>query len=214
MTTLMKPEDGTLKTSWTRIARLKNVDDEQGWREFYELYRQLILGVAVKAGLRQDEAEEVLQKTMASVANQMAGFKPDPAHGSFRGWLLQNVRWKITDQFRKRLPAGSMSAATSEAATTATTPTVERVPDGQEIDLDSLCDAEWRARLRERALKELQGEVRARDYQIFHLLAVENRSPFDVARMVGINRALVYVVRHRVGRILDKIVKELDRRLG
>lgn len=210
----MKPEDETLKTSWTRIARLKNVNDEQGWREFYELYRQLILGVAVKAGLRQDEAEEVLQETMSSAASRMADFEPDPAHGSFRAWLLQSARWKITDQFRKRLPGASRSAVTSEAAATATTPTVERVPDGREIDLDSLCDAEWRVRLRERALKELQGEVRARDYQVFHLLAVENRSPSEVARMVGINRALVYLVRHRVGRILDKIVKELEQRLG
>ena len=213
MTLLMKAEEEqTLRTSWTMVARLKNVEDQDSWREFYDLYSRLVVGVAHKAGLRRDEAEEALQETMSSVSNHIQDFEANPARGSFRAWLLQMARWRISDQLRKRLP---IVAARGEAGEgTATTPTVERVPDGREMDLAGLCDAEWCERLREQAFKQLQFEVKAEHYQIFHLLTLEQKSTTEVARMLGRNVAQVYLVKHRVGRALKKIVRRLEQKLG
>ncbi len=64
----MNTEHEALKTSWTLVARLKNLDDGAHWQEFYQLYRGLIIGVARRAGLREAEAEDALQATMASVS--------------------------------------------------------------------------------------------------------------------------------------------------
>jgi hypothetical protein len=60
MLMIMRPEDETLRTSWTLIAKLKDLDVEENWRIFYGLYRNVIVGVARRAGLREDEAEVVL----------------------------------------------------------------------------------------------------------------------------------------------------------
>jgi len=207
----MSSDEDTLRTNWMLVARLKNVGDDDSWREFYELYRPLILGVSLKAGLREEEAKEVLQETMASVAGHIAEFEATGARGSLRGWLLTMVRWRIQDQLRKRMPA-SGSAVVGPADATATTATVERVADPVEVDLERLCDAEWEERLKERAMKELQCAVKAEHYQVFYLLAVEQKPVALVAAMVGRSRAQVYLIKHRVGKALRRIVKQFEKR--
>ena len=208
----MKPEDETLRTSWTLVARLKNVQDQPSWREFYELYRGVIVGVAMKAGLREQEAEDVLQETMASVSKNIRDFDANPKRGSFCAWLLQMVRWRIRDQFDKRLPVNASSSAPADA--TATTATIERVPDGRKVDLEGLCDAEWKQRLAEQALKELQLEVKAEHYQIFHLLEAQKKPIAEVAQLLKRNRAQIYLIKFRTTQALRRIVQRLEKRLG
>jgi len=211
MLLMMKAENETLRTSWTLVRRLKVLEDQESWDRFEGLYRRLVMGVAVKAGLRQEEAEDVWQETMASVSKHIQEFETNRARGSFRAWLLKMARWRICDQFRKRLPVAPPSDAPSEA--TATTPTVERVPDTHAVDLEALCDKEFKEQLLEQGLKVLPHEVKADHYQVFHLAVIEGKPVAEVARMVGCSRAQVYVVKHRVGRALKRIVKRLEREL-
>lgn len=126
------------------MAQLKNLGDDENWQAFHELYSRLIVGVAIKAGLRQEEAEDVLQETMASVSKHIQEFEANPARGKFRAWLLNMARWRIQDQLRRRPVAAAGNAAPPDA--TATTPTVERVPDPREVDLEGLCHNERQAR--------------------------------------------------------------------
>ena len=80
--------DELLPTRWTLIERLKNWDDQESWRQFFETYWKLIYGVAIKSGLTHPEAQDVVQETVMSVCKSMQNFKADPAHGSFKAWLL------------------------------------------------------------------------------------------------------------------------------
>jgi RNA polymerase sigma-70 factor (ECF subfamily) len=205
-------EPEALKTSWTLVARLKNLDDQQRWQEFYDLYRGLILGVARKAGLQDAEAQEVLQETMSSVSKNIGAFEADAARGSFHAWLLTMARWRILDQFRKRLPVGAASHRADEA--TDRTPTVERVPDTQGADLEKLCDEEWNRQLLDQALVELQSSIKAEQYQIFHLLTLQQKPAKEVSRMLGKNVAQVYLIKHRAGKELQGILAKLKKRLG
>ena len=72
------------------------------WKDFFDTYRKLIYGVAIKAGLNDAEAQEVVQETIIAVAKQMEGFKYDLKIGSFKSWLLLQTRWRIADKMRKR----------------------------------------------------------------------------------------------------------------
>ena len=72
------------------------------WKDFFDTYWKLIYGVAIKAGLNDAEAQEVVQETIIAVAKQMEGFKYDPKMGSFKGWLLLHTRWRIADKMRRR----------------------------------------------------------------------------------------------------------------
>lgn len=205
----MQGESETLKTRWTLVGRLKNLDDEQSWGEFDRLYRPVVLRVARRAGLREEEAMEAAQETMASVSKHIRDFVADPARGSFRGWLLTMARWRIKDQFRKRLPVAAHGDRPT--GTSPRTSTLERIADGRGVDLEELCDAEWRAWLIQQAMEALQLEVKADHYQVFYLLEVERRPIAEVAQMMGRNRAQMYVVKHRVAAVLKKLLRRLKK---
>src|SRR4051812_20079887 len=65
----MKPSDRELiPTRATLLHRLKNWEDNSSWHEFFNIYWRLIYGIARKAGLREEEAQDVVQETLISVA--------------------------------------------------------------------------------------------------------------------------------------------------
>src|SRR5207244_11129862 len=126
----MKNDTDELRpTRWTLIERLKNWDDQESWRQFFDTYWKLIYGVAIKSGLTHPEAQDAVQETVMSVCKNMPNFKANRAFGSFKAWLLNLTRWRIIDQLRKRprhirargyLPSGFNHESPS-------TPTEERV---------------------------------------------------------------------------------------
>src|SRR5213083_2789231 len=101
--------EASLQTRWSLIGRLKDMDDQQSWQDFFDAYWKLIYSVALKAGLNDSEAQDVVQETVISVAKKMPEFKADPAAGSFKSWLLTLTRWRIVDQLRRRKNVGQPS---------------------------------------------------------------------------------------------------------
>ncbi|MBI4663228.1 MAG: sigma-70 family RNA polymerase sigma factor [Verrucomicrobia bacterium] len=96
-----------IPTRRSLLSRLKNWDDHESWRVFFDTYWKLIYGVALKAGLTAGEAEDVVQETVLTAAKTMGKFKYDPKVCSFKSWLMHLTRKRIADQFHKRMPAQS-----------------------------------------------------------------------------------------------------------
>src|SRR5882757_10289430 len=122
---MSQEKDELIPTRASLLHRLKDWQDRSSWQEFFDTYWKLIYGVARKAGMTVDEAQDVVQETMVSVARHMPTFKYDPALGSFKGWLLKMTRWRILDQLRKRGPI----QAHRPSSTDSRTGTVEKVAD-------------------------------------------------------------------------------------
>src|SRR5262249_49944715 len=101
---MIEDPDPLTSTRWSLISRLKDWNDQGSWQAFFNTYWKLIYSMAIKAGLSDAEAQEVVQETVITVAKKMAGFKTDPALGSFKSWLLHITHWRIVDQLRKRQP--------------------------------------------------------------------------------------------------------------
>ena len=100
--TMNPPSDDSLKTRASLVARLRDWEDADSWRDFSKTYERLILGVARKAGLTEAECLDVQQEVLLSVAKSIATFDPSREVGSFKAWLLNLTRWRIADQLRKR----------------------------------------------------------------------------------------------------------------
>src|SRR5580698_9017636 len=99
---MVEAKDELIATRTTLLARLKDWGDDSSWQEFFDIYSQLIRNVALKSGLTRAEAEDVVQETMVAAAKHIPAFKYDRKLGSFRHWLLNMSRWRISDQFRRR----------------------------------------------------------------------------------------------------------------
>lgn len=210
------PED-LVQTRWSLIQRLKNVEDNESWQEFFDVYWRLIYSLATKSGLTHAEAEEVVQETIMAVCRKIGEFRADPAAGSFKSWLLTLIRWRIGDQFRKRARAEVLRHHKSPAPDPAIEPstaTEERVPDPAGNVLEAVWNEEWEANLVETALEKLKGQVKPKHYQIFYLLAVKEQPPSQVAKALGVNIGQVYLVKHRVGGLFKSTLKDVEAKIG
>ena len=73
--------DELIPTRRSLLSRLEDWDDQESWREFFNTYWKLIYGVALKAGLSDAEAQDVVQDTVVAVARKMQDFRYDPGRG-------------------------------------------------------------------------------------------------------------------------------------
>jgi RNA polymerase sigma-70 factor (ECF subfamily) len=207
----------SLPTRHSLLNRLKDWDDRTSWQEFFDTYWRLIYNVGRQAGLTDAEAQDVVQETVIRVAKKIGEFEADPARGSFKAWLLQQTRWRIADQLRRRGKAGEtsprpgagrMSDLRSDASGTAT---VDRVPDPAGPDLDRAWDDEWREHASRTALERLKARVSARQYQMFDLHVLQGLSVLETARSLGVSVASVYMAKYRLSRLLQRETARLER---
>ena len=200
---------GALNTRRSLISRLRNVEDRDSWQEFFDTYWKLIYSVARKAGLTEQEAEEVVQETTVTVTKCIQDYQYDPKVCSFKNWLMHKTQWRIIDQVRKRPP--DFVQRFPPPSDTSRTPLVERIPDPESLELDSVWEEEWQKNLVDAAMERVKRRIKPEHYQIFYLSAVRHLGPKRVAETMGVNIAQVYLVRHRVAGLVKKEVRLLER---
>jgi len=197
-----------LPTRRSLLDRLRNWEDQASWRDFFNTYWKFIYGVAIKSGLSDSEAEDVVQETVLSVAKKMPEYVYDPARCSFKGWLMHVTRLRILDQLRRRQPAFQQTPAGD--ADSQRTATVERVPDvSASAQQDAAWDEEWERNLVDAAMERVKLRVKAEHYQIFHLSAVKGLKTGEVARILQVNIGQVYLIRHRLAKEVKREVERL-----
>jgi RNA polymerase sigma factor (sigma-70 family) len=207
----MKPDD-LQRTRHTLVQRLKDLEDQESWQDFYNTYWRLIHTVAIRSGLSDSEAHDVVQETVLTVVKKIGDFQPGAEHGSFRSWLLHATRWRIADQLRKRarVPAQSMHGTDD----TARTSTIERIPDPSSEDLEAHWESNWKQNLMDAAIENVKARVDAEDYQLFDRHVLKGETAISVARKLGTRLSRVYLVKYRVSRLLAKEVKRLEKKFG
>ena len=198
--------DGLIPTRQSLLSRLKDYDDNESWRDFFHTYWKLIYSMAIRSGLSETEAQEVVQETIIAVSKQMPDFKYDRAKGSFKSWLLQLTRWRIQDQMRRRqrdehLVGGPETIPSEE---------VEDIPDP--ASADSSWEDEWQKNLVETALQRLKVQAKPKQFQIFDLYVIKQWPIARVTAALGVNFGQVYVAKHRLTAMLKKEIKVLEGR--
>ncbi|MCC7373889.1 MAG: sigma-70 family RNA polymerase sigma factor [Verrucomicrobiales bacterium] len=201
----------SLQTRPSLLARLHDPDDAVGWDEFHQLYRKLVFGIATRSGLSREEAEEVVQDVMMEVSRRIGEFDYDPERGRFRGWLMKLTRWRVADKFRRRsrLPVAAPLGPGNDDAT----PLAERVPVADK-EIEEAEAREWQDHLVAAAMARLAKKVPAEHFQAFQLYKLQGWSVVAVARNLGLNPGHVYLISHRLTRLLKQEVDRLRERLG
>ncbi len=219
--------DEFIPTRQSLLGRLKNWDDRESWRDFFDTYGKLIYGLARKSGLSDAEAQDAVQETLITMAKEMPGFKYDPAIGSFKGWLLEVARRRIANQFRKRSPGKGAREPDRPLATQAIaqipsrrreadearTPTIERIPDPNSEDLDRLWEQDWQKNLLEVALTRVKRQVNPKQYQMFNLYVTQQWPIELVKSTLGVNAAQVYMAKMRLSRMIKAEVRGLETKM-
>ena len=148
-----------IPTRQSLLERLKCWEDQESWRDFFDTYWRLIYGAAVKSGLNDAEAQDVVQDTVIIVARKMEDFKYDPAVDSFKGWLLYLTRKQIAQQYRKRARehgGGGRARNLDEL-----TQELEEIPEQAGAGLEALWEQEWERNLWDAAIAKVRLILRA-----------------------------------------------------
>ena len=199
------------ETRSSLLVRLKDWDDHESWKQFFETYWKLIYSAAIKSGLTNAEAQDVVQETVICVSKKMNAFKYDPARGSFKGWLLNLTRWRIADQWEKRRRQPQPIERSEEE--TARTATIERVPDPRSLNIDAIWEEEWQQNLADAARQRAKRLVGAKQYQIFDLYAVQGWTVAQVVKTLGVSADQVYQAKTRVTAVIKEQVEYLKSRM-
>ncbi len=200
------------------LNRLKASDDTESWEQFYRIYGKLVRDFALRAGLTDTEAEEVVQETAIAMARHLPEYHYNPKVCRFKTWLLNQASWRIKDQLKRRhrdsavnLSSGAPGGPAVTADETARTSTINSVPDPAAVNLDVLFETEWRKNLLSMALERLKENFSLKQFQVFDLLVIKEWAAADVARALGMTLANVYVTRHRLSRALRKETDLLEK---
>jgi RNA polymerase sigma-70 factor (ECF subfamily) len=145
------------------VNRLRNWDDQGSWQDFFDSYWKLIYAVAVKAGLTDAEAQDVVQETVVAVAKQMREGGYDRTKSSFKNWLCLITRRRIVDHFRRRSNVKRKPLASADD--TSRTDTAARVPDSASLELDAVWDEEWRKNLVDAAIERVKQQVAPKQFK-------------------------------------------------
>ena len=171
------------RTRTSLLSRIKDLADGPSWEEFDRVYRPLLLRYAVARGLSQEEAEDIAQDCMASVA---AGVQDFQRRVSFRGWLRGMVDHKVADQLKKH--PREVSARTADLQREQTT---ERSP-------AFLWERQWNRTHLLYWLNQIRGEVAPMTQKAFEFYVIYELPVDEIAERLGMTPNQIYMAKHRV----------------
>jgi len=199
--------DSPLPTRQSLLLRLRDWQDQEGWREFFDTYWRLIYNVARRSGLADAEAQDVVQETFLYLTRRMPNFRYDRARGSFKSWLRVVTRSRLSAH-RRRAAGQPLVREPSPAGDGLD---LEQVPDPAADTLDEVWQREWEENLMSTAFRRLRSKVSSQQLLIFRLTTLGEVPLTQVARKLGVNVAQVYLARHRVGKLFKSEVLRLRR---
>ena len=180
-------------TSLTLLERLREPGAEAAWARFVKLYTPLLYSWAHRAGLRDQDAADLVQDVFTALVQKLPVFDYDP-HKSFRSWLRAVILnlWRDRQRRQSSRPAETNQVVLGEVA---------------ESDKDSVfAAAEYRRQLFGRALELLEPEYAPSTWKAFREHGLKGRAAGEVAAELGISVGAVYAGKFRVlGRLREEL---------
>jgi RNA polymerase sigma factor (sigma-70 family) len=185
------------------LVRLRDLGDEQAWCEFTEIYGPLVYQLAKRRGLQEADAQDLVQEVFRSVARAIERYDPDPARGSFRGWLSRIASNLIVNLLiaQKRHPRGTGETDVLRL--------IEEQPDpGREESV--LFEQEYRRSLLAWAAERVRPAFSELAWQAFWQTGVEGKAPKVVAQTLGMSLGTVYQYKSRVVARIRREIEQVD----
>jgi RNA polymerase sigma factor (sigma-70 family) len=206
---MSSPAEDSLPTRRTLLSRLRNLDDQESWRTFFNLYWRLLYNVARKSGLDDPGAQEIVQDTVIAVARKMPEFRYDPARGTFRQWLLRITRRRIVDHLR-RIYRQPTRAEVAPESLDEDEMHAAAITDESASAIDAAWNEEWEKATFDAALAQVRASVNPQHFQVFDYCVLKEWPAAKVAATLGLNAAQVYLAKHRVAQAMKRAVRRIN----
>lgn len=185
----------------TRIAMQVTGEDEVVWTEFFELYTPAMRTYLLGRGVRETEADDVVQDVLAKLVSVLRGNRYDKGKSHFRTYLSHVLYHEMIDHHRRaraqrehvRVP---LSDEMAEVAATA----------GDALDL------EWVAARHTAAVTHVLGKTALSEQskRVYRELEASGDSCEAVAKRLRLSAACVRQIKSRVGRMVAAVEGRLS----
>jgi RNA polymerase sigma-70 factor (ECF subfamily) len=185
------------------LVRLRDGEDNLAWSEFVEVYTPLIYRLARQKGLQEADAADLVQEVFGTVARRIERYDPDPAKGSFRGWLSRIARNLILDSLaaRRRQPQGIGDTSVRRLLDAQPAPSPEDT---------ALFEVECRRRWFAWAAERVRAEVSVLAWRAFWMAGMEGKNAKVVAEALGTTVGTVYYYKSQVMARLRRKISEFE----
>lgn len=195
----------TDSTRQSLLLRVRDLSNQMAWNEFVGLYAPRIHAWCLRWELQESDAADVTQEVLCKLVQALREFEYDRSRGAFRAWLKTITGNTVRDLVRDWKKPGRARAGSVDDAVLQSLESPAAV-DGLMRQIEAAHDQE--------VLRAAESQVRQRvethTWDAYRLTAVEQRTPADAARQLGMPIAEVYVAKSRVLRMLREEVRKID----
>ncbi|HEV3003260.1 MAG TPA: sigma-70 family RNA polymerase sigma factor [Pirellulales bacterium] len=178
-------------TSLTLLARLR-ADEPDAWRTMVGLYTPLVAYWLRRQGAREADVEDLVQEVFTVAAQNMARFRREHEHDTFRGWLRGIARNLVRKHFQRQSKQPQAQGGTDafhrlQAVSAAANPSIDEEDPVGELSA-----------LYRRALELVRSEFEESSWRAFWQTAIENRTPAELSPSLGMSPAAIRKAKSRV----------------
>ena len=185
------------------LQELQDFGNQKTWDLFVERFRPAILAFARRIGVGEGDMEDAAQDIFFAFASSYRKGGYDRKKGSLRTWLFTIAYRRSIDLLRQRQSHGREMLVGGESGGVLAA-----------IPAPAVCreswDREWDAFVLSECLHRVRDEVRARTWQAFEEVVLNERDPEDVAEDLSMSRNAVYIAKYRVMQRLEKLKEEFE----
>ena len=181
-------------TNPTLLERVQN-GDEISWNEFYHRYAPVVRCAGGFFNFTEEECDDLMQMVMLKFFGAAKRYTYREGEVKFRTYFARIVKSQAVDYIRRNARQREL-----------------RIDSGEADDpFEAAFMDEWRKAFFAEALDELRRRVDERTYQAFEMYGLQNRPAEQVAEVLEMSTAQLYVVKKRCTDILRGIVARYNR---
>ena len=189
-------------TSTTLLVRLRDPSDAEAWDRFTTVYCPLIRRYCLRRGIQESDTDDIVQNVLASVHRSIGGFEYQPQRGRFRAWFGTITANEVKRFFHRKNRQPRQVHPLQEDEEEPISGTAISDPDEHWVELFS-------DHILQVACDLIRSEFASQTWSTFECLWAQRMEPAEVARLLGISIANVYLHKSRVMRRLEQVILEL-----
>lgn len=184
------------------LVQVKDPGNQEAWEQFVQMYRPVILRIALAKGFQHADALDLVQQVLFAVSSAIGRYQRNAPNTKFRHWLSRITR-NATVNALTRKPRDIASGGSSVMQL------LEEMP-GRDLATEELITLEYRRELFLQAARIVRSAVSDETWQLFERTVIEEQSIEATARQFNRSVGAVYTARSRVMYRLKEAVQKLE----
>jgi RNA polymerase sigma factor (sigma-70 family) len=192
-------DEGTQASIFLRLRSDHPEVRELSWQEFNDRYAPVVRRFAMRCGMKDYEAGDIVQEVLLGFFRALPRFEYDPKKGRFRAYLKKAALSAVLDHQRRTKRSLSFDP--------------EKL-DEEDDNVEKLWEQLWSGQVLQRALTEARQRHGDNAMRAFELTARHGLSGEQAAEELGMSLAAVHQAKSRVSKTARELVEKIRREEG